>query len=219
METLINNFVSEHLATFVVACIIALAVFAMALWFVFSYLQFRKTAKCSEHSAKIEELGKVGYNLPCNTHAEKIETHSVAVSRLDTSMKFLAKSLEDTNVKMQHLMDAATLTRQHSPLEITERGWEAIRKLGMDKMFEGNWERIRELIDDEVEDKNAYDINEFCIKYAVVYPEKFLKPEEVAALKDEAYIQGFTLMEYMKIIAVMARDRYFKENGIEVKKE
>lgn len=219
METLINNFVSEHLAVFVVACIVALAIFAMALWFVFSYIQFKKTAKCSEHSAKIEELGKVSYNLPCNTHAEKIETHSVAVGRLDASLKFLAKNLEDTNVKVQNLVTASAFTKQHSPLEITDKGWEAVRKLGMDKMFEGNWERIKKLIDDEVEDKNAYDINEFCIKYAVVYPERFLKDEEVLVLKNDAYVQGFTLMEYMKIIAVMARDRYFKERGVEVKKE
>ena len=31
METLINNFVSEHLATFVFACIVFLAIFAVAL--------------------------------------------------------------------------------------------------------------------------------------------------------------------------------------------
>lgn len=77
-------------------------------------------------------------------------------------------------------------------------------------------EAIGHIIDDEVESKNAYDINEFCIKYAVVFPEKFLQPEEVNVLKNDAYIQGLTLMEYMKIIAVMARDKYFEENNINI---
>ncbi len=35
-------------------------------------------------------------------------------------------------------------------------------------------------------------------------------------LKDDAYIQGVALMDYMKIVAVMARDEYFKANGINV---
>ena len=86
----------------------------------------------------------------------------------------------------------------------------------MKQMFSNNWSRIKQLIDNEVESTNAYDINEFCIKYAVVFPEKFLKPEEVDILKNDAYAQGLTLMEYMKIIAVMARDKYFEENNIKV---
>ena len=52
----------------------------------------------------------------------------------------------------------------------------------MDKMFENNWSRIKLLIDEEVESKNAYDINEYSIKHAVVYPEKFLLPNEIAIL-------------------------------------
>ena len=91
-----------------------------------------------------------------------------------------------------------------------------VKKLSMDKMFDNNWSKIRRLIDDEVENKNAYDINEFCIKYAVVFPERFLQAEEINILKNDAYAQGLTLMEYMKIIAVMARDKYFEENNINV---
>ena len=216
METLINNFVSEHFATFVIVCIIALSIFGMALWFVFSYIQFKKTVKCKEHNQKLEELGKISYDLPCKTHSEKIEKHSVSVSLIDATLIFLTKSIEEMNSQLRQMNNTVPFTQQHSPLRISERGWDVVHKLGMDKMFVNNWERIRQLIDDEVESKNAYDINEFCIKYAVVFPEKFLQPEEVNALKNDAYIQGLTLMEYMKIIAVMARDKYFEENNIKI---
>lgn len=214
METLINNFVSEHLATFVFACLVALAIFAIALWFVYSYIQFKKTVKCNEHSQKLEELGKISYDLPCKTHGEKIEKHGESVSRIDTTLSFLTKSIEEMNSQLRQMNNTVPFTQQHSPLRISERGWQVVEKLGMDKMFDRNWERIRKLIDEEVESKNAYDINEFCIKYAVVFPEKFLQPDEVDVLKNDAYIQGLTLMEYMKIIAVMARDKYFEENNI-----
>ena len=120
------------------------------------------------------------------------------------------------NSQLRQMNNTIPFTMQHSPLRISERGWEVVRKLGIDNMFANNWERIRQLIDNEVESKNAYDINEFCIKYAVVFPEKFLQPEEVTILKNDAYVQGLTLMEYMKIIAVMARDKYFEENNIKI---
>lgn len=216
METLINNFVSEHLATFIFACLVALAVFAIALWFVFSYVQFKKNVKCVEHGEKLEELGKISYDLPCKTHSEKLNQHSVSVSKLETFLEYLAKSIENANTQLQRIAMTKPLTQQHSPLKISERGWQVVEKLGMKQMFANNWDRIRQLIDDEVESKNAYDINEFCIKYAVVFPEKFLQLEEVNILKNDAYIEGLTLMEYMKIIAVMARDKYFEENNIKI---
>lgn len=216
METLINNFVSEHLATFVFACIVALAIFAVALWFVYSYTQFKKSAKCEEHREKIEELGKVSYDLPCKIHSEKIENHSISVGRIDATLSFLTKSIEEMNSQLRQMNNINPLTQQHSPLSITTHGWEVVKKLGIDKMFSKNWERIKQLIDKGVENKNAYDINEYCIKYAVVYPEKFLEPNDIDILKNDAYVQGLTLMEYMKIIAVMARDKYFEENNIKV---
>lgn len=216
METLINNFVSEHLATFVFACVVFLAIFAAALWFVYSYLQFRKSVRCEEHNQKIEELGKKSYDLPCKIHSDKIEKHSVSMGRIDASLSYLLKSIDEMNSQLRQMNNLNPMTQQHSPLSITTHGWNIVRKLGIDKMFSNNWERIRQYIDNEVESKNAYDINEFCMKYAVVYPEKFLQPDEIDVLKNDAYAQGITLMEYMKIIAVMARDRYFKENNIKV---
>lgn len=216
METLINNFVSEHLATFVFACIVFLGIFAVALWFLFSYVQFRKNAKCEEHTDKIEKFGKISYNLPCKAHGEKINSHSVSVGRIDATLSFLTKSIEEMTCQLRQLNNVTPFTQQHSPLTISPRGWEVVKKLSMDKMFDNNWSKIRRLIDDEVENKNAYDINEFCIKYAVVFPERFLQAEEINILKNDAYAQGLTLMEYMKIIAVMARDKYFEENNINV---
>lgn len=71
------------------------------------------------------------------------------------------------------------------------------------------------MIDEQVGHKNAYDINEYCIQHAVVYPERFLQPDEIDTIKKDAYAQGLALMDYMKVIAVMARDKYFEENGIE----
>lgn len=214
METLINDFVKEHFAAYIICVIIALIIFCMALWFVFSYIHFKKDAKCKEHARKIDEISKVSNDLPCKTHGEKIEEHGLAVQSLKTSIEYLNRNLERINSQLSNT--GTSFTQQHSPLSITERGWAVVKKLGMDKMFERNWSRIREMINKDIVHKNAYDINEFCIKYAVVYPERFLQSDEIDVLKNDAYIQGLALMDYMKIIAVMARDKYFEENGIKI---
>lgn len=213
MGTLINNFVNEHLATFVFACVVFLALFALALWFVFSYLSFKKNAKCEEHSLKIEEIDKASSDLPCKAHGRRLEAHGLAVESLKTSIEYLNKNLERINTQLSN--GNAALTQQHSPLSISPRGWEVVKRLGIDKMFTKNWPRIKQMIDEQVGHKNAYDINEYCIQHAVVYPERFLQPDEIDTIKKDAYAQGLALMDYMKVIAVMARDKYLEENGIE----
>lgn len=219
MEALINDFVREHFAGFVVCTIIALTLFGLALWFVFSYITFKKHAKCEEHQQRLDDMGNACRDLPCKTHGEKLEAHGLEahgleVQSLKTSIEYLNKNLERINSQMSNT--GMAFTQQHSPLRITEKGMEVVKKLGIDKMFERNWSTIRAMIDNDVEQKNAYDINDYCIKYAVVYPEKFLQPEELTILKNDAYARGAALMDYMKIIAVMARDEYFKEKGIKI---
>ena len=91
-----------------------------------------------------------------------------------------------------------------------------VNKLGIYEMFDNNWMRIKFLIEENAQSKNPYDIQQFCIEQAVVFPEKFLKEEELAKIKLDAYNSGSSLTSYMKVIAVMARDRYFEEKGINV---
>lgn len=71
-------------------------------------------------------------------------------------------------------------------------------------------------IDENVKDKNAYDVDQFCLEHAVVFPERFLSKEEVNVLKDDAYKEGLSLTSYMRVIAVLSRDRYLSAHDIEV---
>lgn len=89
-----------------------------------------------------------------------------------------------------------------------------MERLGVGEMFEKNWLRIDEFIEDKLEYKNPYDIQEFLIQQAVVYPEKFLQPEEIDKIKLDAYNTGVNIIPYMKVIAILARDRYFSEHNI-----
>ena len=89
-------------------------------------------------------------------------------------------------------------------------------RLGVAEMFQRNWERIDRYIDENVRDKNAYDVDQFCLEHAVVFPERFLAKEEVNILKDDAYKEGLSLTSYMRVIAVLSRDKYLAVHNIEV---
>lgn len=211
MEDFLTKFALEHFGPFIVLSVLFSIFVIWAVWnTAILWFKFRNKTEM------IEELKQKSFDkneLPCEKHQEKLEDHSLSLRALEVSVESMSKSIDRLTTSFN-----VALTKQHSPLSISKKGMEFVKRLGMDKMFENNWARIKPMIEAGVESKNPYDINEYCIKYAMVYPEKFLQPEEIDILKEDAYAEGFLLVDYMRVIAVMARDRYFKEENIKVKK-
>lgn len=171
----------------------------------------------------IYEKVKSMENLPCQENKEKIKLHSErhnetshAITRIETALEFMQKSIDSLaqSIQKDNKLIIDPYTKSHSPLSITTAGRKMIERLDVDKMFEKNWERINSFIGDNASSKNPYDIQEFLIQQAVVYPEKFLQPEEIDKIKLDAYNTGVNIVPYMKVIAVLARDRYFSEHNI-----
>lgn len=165
-------------------------------------------------------------NLPCQANTNKIDTHisrhgevDVAITRIETSINYLQKNIESLSQSLQSNNKGLILdpfTQTHSPLAITLAGIEMMERLGIEDMFLSNWESINQLITDHVEQKNPYDIQQFCLEQAVVFPEKFLSEVDLNTIKLDAYEKGVPLASYMRVIAVLARDKYFEEHGIDV---
>jgi len=220
MEKLFNEWVIEHFGlSFVIVCAIVVGIIVLTVWCCKVWYKIRKIDElpCNEHKDDITSIkGKVfpKDELPCATHQQKLSEHGETLARLETSVEFLSRSVDAFAQEAQKSMRTSGLTQTRSPLNITEKGWEKVRSLGMEGMLDNNWDRIKGLIDDGVKDKNAYDIDRYCIEQSVVYPEKFLAPKEILALKNDAFREGLTLTSYMKIIAVLSRDRYFETIGL-----
>lgn len=162
-------------------------------------------------------------NLPCNENREKINLHSErhnetsqAIARIEATLGFMQKSIDSLakSIQKENKLIIDPYTKSHSPLSITEAGRKMMDRLGIDDMFEKNWPRIEAFIEDKLEYKNPYDIQEFLIQQAVVYPEKFLQIDEIDKIKLDAYNTGVDIVPYMKVIAILARDRYFSEHNI-----
>lgn len=165
-------------------------------------------------------------SLPCHSNIEKLNNHinkhsevDVAITRIETSINYLQKNIESLSQSLQSNNKGIILdpfTQTHSPLSITQAGREMMNRLGVQEMFLKNWERINQLITDHVEQKNPYDIQQFCLEQAVVFPEKFLNEDNLNTIKLDAYEKGVLLASYMRVIAVLARDKYFQEHNIDV---
>lgn len=199
MEEKINDIIIQHLGlSFFIFCALIVAIIVASIW-------------CYKIYLKVKTID----DFPCNRHQEKMNEHDNAVGRIETAITYLTKEI-DTAMRTFQQQNIRTdgFTQTHSPLSITEKGWEMVKRLGVDKMFENNWSNIEKLIDNETPSKSAYDIDRFCVEQAVVFPEKFLSENDIALLKEDAYKNGLLLTSYMKVVAVLSRDRYLQKHGI-----
>jgi hypothetical protein len=225
------NLIKDHLGLAFLIGLLCVGGFIFLIWWTCSmYHKMKNIEKlpCSAHSDKLDVLSSISEkinNLPCQDHKLKIEKQidkhgsiESSISSINTSITYMQKSIDSLTQSLQRNKGIITdpFTQTRSPLSITPNGYVMIQKLGVNEMFENNWSRIKLLIEENTLSKNPYDIQQFCLEQAVVFPEKFLKDEELVKIKMDAYTTGSSLTSYMKVIAVMARDRYFEENGINV---
>ena len=243
MEELLNQLFVKYLAASVIVTIIAVVLLVVLVWKI-SQIWYRMkhlpcegnteilkklTEKsfdkselpCKENTEILKKLTEKSFDkseLPCKEHTDKVNQHDKDVFELKTTLSYMNKTIENMNTTLKALVKpvAIPMTQQNSPLKITEEGWRVAEELGMKDMFNRKWNDINELINEHAKSKNPYDVNDFCIHWSVVYPEKFLNEKDLDKVKLYAYQKGIDLSEYMKIIAVMARDRYFDQNHIVV---
>lgn len=240
MEERLNQWVVEHLGMAVfLMCALSFLLLAAAWWARGVYEKVKKIDKlpceergdklavaetklevlqklpCEEHKEKLEKTStalSTLKSLPCEQHQTKLDEHVRIITRLDTTIELLKALLYTSRQEM----GAGDFTQTQSPLSITDSGREMIERTGMQAMFEENWQRISDFVTGKAQSMNPYDIQEMLIEQCVVYPERFLSAEQIDLLKLDAYNTGNVLASYMKALAVLARDRYFSEHGINV---
>lgn len=188
--------------------------------------------KCKKLPEKISDLSLKIENMPCSNHMEKIKEHKIFldshvekyntitsdVSGIKVSIDFMQRTIEALNSNVQNIgnPNRIILTQSKSPLDLTQQGYEAAKRVGMYEMIESNWDNIHSLIERNVGSKNPYDIQQFCIVQTSVFPEKFISEHNINKLKIEAYNSGTPITEYMRVFSVIIRNKYFREHGINV---
>ncbi len=226
MET-IFDYLKEVLGN---AAFMGAALVIFVLWFAWWARGIKeKVSKVDDHEKHMDKfldaVSKI-QALPCDYHSQIMEHHTEEhnnarerMVKVETSVEYFQKTLDSITKGLLQGNNNISLdpySLSHSPLSITDKGREMMKRLGVEEMFQRNWERIDRYIDENVKDKNAYDVDSFCLEHAVVFPEKFLAKEEVSILKDDAYKEGLSLTSYMRVIAVLSRDKYLGVHNIEI---
>ena len=145
-----------------------------------------------------------------STIKEKADKFDSYINELRKDMAYVKGTLEIIKNQDNEFAQA------HSPISLTEKGQKLADDNHIAAMISANWQQIVSAIDSKVSDKNAYDIQQFCIQTMAVEPEVFLSDDDVLILKQQAYNTGRVLQEYSIIPAILIRDRYFREKNIEM---
>jgi hypothetical protein len=111
--------------------------------------------------------------------------------------------------------DSTPLAQRHSPISLTEKGNEIAIELKAEEMVAKNWDNIKKDLDKNLSDKNAYDIQEYCLETAAVELDKFLTVEDLQTMKTYAFKNGNSLAYYSVIFGLIIRDKYLKCKNID----
>ncbi|MDR1369057.1 MAG: hypothetical protein LBJ72_02850 [Dysgonamonadaceae bacterium] len=200
----------------------------VALWIILTIIVASAYFKLK---GKVERAHDKVDNLPCDKHSNHIENQKdnhrnldLKIEKMSNNMDYMNKSITDVSRVVDSIsnklgggiISASPLTQIMSPLTLTERGKSKAEELGLKEMIDNNWESINNLIGEKSKSKNPYDIQQICIDEATLFPEIFLSQDGIDRIKTDAYKNGDLLQSYMRVVAVIVRDRFFDEHGIDV---
>lgn len=131
------------------------------------------------------------------------------VDTLSTDISYIKMQLTLLNTNT-----TGSLVQSHSPISLTDKGKIIAKKMNIETMLANNWDKIYEYIDANVQSKNAYDIQQFCIETATISLDKLFTSSDLDKIKNFAYNEGRPIGYYGGMIGVLIRDKYFEIRGI-----
>ena len=203
-------------ATFGISAAVAFAIIVLALW-----LTYYITKKVTIINAKHEELATGSEKLESRMLSMLARNEENAQKKLDgveSKVDDIRKDIAFLKGFMESLQKNITdgYTQRHSPISLTDKGKAEVQASGLDKLVTNNWSTISQVLNSEVKSRNPYDIQSYCVETAFVTPEKFFSDSDVFYIKELAFKNGLALMTYTNMLAILIRDKYFAENGINV---
>jgi len=111
---------------------------------------------------------------------------------------------------------ASPMAESFSPIRLTDIGKEKSKIINAEEMIARNWDKIYDNLEENIDGKNAYDIQQYCMDTAAMYPDKFLSDADIDSIKMLAYREGNPLLYYSPLFAIPIRDKYLSIKGINV---
>ncbi len=155
---------------------------------------------------EIAVAGAVGFGtglLALGKYKQKIDTLEEKVGTLEKEIKDVQKELTTCSTKIDERTQsyASTLTKRKSPLSLTEKGEELLKRSGADKFIIDH----KDILIKEIGDKNpksAYDVQVFAKEVV----ESMSNKEEFTSLKDFAFKEGIEIDAIFIVMSIYLRD-------------
>ena len=184
--------------------------FVFALLVLAGWLIFWVTKKITTIQVSHKQIEKDNEKT-CNkveNHAEKMDKHMDEIRKDISYLKAM--------IDVYKISPKDALAQSHSPVSLTDKGNEVATQINADEMIAGNWEKIFATLEANINGKNAYDIQEYCLQTATIELDKFLDNTSIDKLKQFAYREGRPLAYYAPVFGIKIRDKYLSIKGISV---
>lgn len=227
----------DWLATYAPTALVVIAIVYFAIKLTILFRDF--VHKVNKHDEDIKTTTAKVETLPCDKHQERFDKQMDILTKIQNELVEIRNkmAMKDELIEIRHTMahkeEVAAIqnalaflngkldkkatnnfAKAHSPLALTDKGVEVSNVMKMEARVGINWEKICKTLDEEVTDKNAYDIQQYCIFTAAVHPEKFLSDIDIHDIKLYAYQTGNSFDDLSIVPALIIRDRYFAERNI-----
>jgi hypothetical protein len=153
---------------------------------------------------------------------KKVTEINVSHKGLSTSIVKIEDNLDKIREDIYYLKGTIDIIKSgknpyakaKSPISLTELGIKVAEELDVSGMISRNWERIYKDLEDNIQDKNAYDIQQYCMDTVAVKPDRFLDKTDIEKVKNKAFLDGNSIIYYAPVIGIPIRDKYFECKGI-----
>lgn len=167
-----------------------------------SFLVWKLAVLHTRHNEKIA-------NLPCDRHEQSLDI----LKETTNDIKLSLIKLETILAMSSGTPNIGKLTQSHSPISLSPEGKKIANSLKYEDILNKNWDKISSII---AREKNPYDIQvEFITKLITDY-DKYVDAASIDNIKNDAFLRGIPLIEYLRMLGIMARDRYFSEHSINI---
>jgi hypothetical protein len=181
------------------------SLFALSFWLV--HWITKKATEIRMSQEKVESSVSSVYER-IDKRVDKMEGH---IDEIRKDISFLKAMVE-----LFQFNSKQGVAKSKSPVSLTETGHQIAEQLHAEAMIARNWDKIYTNLEARISDKNAYDIQQYCIETATVNLESFFEKNDIDMVKTVAYKDGRPLAFYAPVFGVLIRDRYLQQKGIDV---
>jgi hypothetical protein len=174
------------------------------------FLVYWITKKVTEIKASHDKIESSvdGVYKRIDVRVDKIESHIDNIRKDISFLKAMIDVFQSIPIKY--------VAKRESPVSLTDLGKEISEKLKAEEMVSKNWDKIFNDLELNVGDKNAYDIQKYCLETSIINLSKFINESDVDSIKMHAFNEGNPLAFYAPIFAIIIRDKYLEIKEIDV---